>query len=278
MTHSAWAASFESADISAMRIYEDVLVPRLFTPWARLLLDRLDLQPGEAVLDVACGPGSVSRLAATAVGRGGQVTGVDLSPAMLAIAQAKPVLSDAAPIHYHRATAERLPVADSDFDVAVCQHGLQFFSNRAAALAEMRRALRPGGRAGIAVWAEIAHAPPFAALEDAIREVAGDDLADRYRVGPWGMPDADQLRVLLEQSGFDDVRVMQDALPLNFDCAPQLRSTLAASPIAADLDALPAQRQEQLAQALERRAAVNDALRAEAVANLAFARVHRPRK
>lgn len=81
MTSSAWAASFEAADISAMQIYEDVLVPRLFTPWARLLLDALDLRPGEAVLDVACGPGSVTRLAAVEVGPGGRVTGVDLSRA-----------------------------------------------------------------------------------------------------------------------------------------------------------------------------------------------------
>ncbi len=72
MTSSTWAASFEAADISAMQIYEDVLVPRLFTPWARLLLDRLDLGPGEAVLDVACGPGSVTRLAAIEVGRCGR--------------------------------------------------------------------------------------------------------------------------------------------------------------------------------------------------------------
>jgi len=57
MTSFAWASSFEAGDVSAMQAYEDVLVPRLFTPWARLLLDRLDLQPGEAVLDVACGSG-----------------------------------------------------------------------------------------------------------------------------------------------------------------------------------------------------------------------------
>ena len=49
MTLSKWAGSFESADISAMQIYDDVLVPRLFAPWARLLLDRLYLRPGEAV-------------------------------------------------------------------------------------------------------------------------------------------------------------------------------------------------------------------------------------
>jgi ubiquinone/menaquinone biosynthesis C-methylase UbiE len=272
MTYSAWAASFERADISALQIYDDVLVPRLFTPWARLLLDGLYLQPGESVLDVACGPGSVTRLAAIEVGRRGRVIGVDLSAAMLAIARAKPVVPRAAPIEYYQAPADRLPVTDAEFDVAVCQHGLQFFSNRAAALAEMRRALRPAGRVGIAVWAEIEQAPPFAALEDAIREVIGDELADRYRGGPWGMPDADQLQELLQESGFEEVRVTRHALPLSFECAALLGSTLAASAIAAELDALSAQRREQLGQALERTVAVDDALHAEAVANLALAR------
>jgi ubiquinone/menaquinone biosynthesis C-methylase UbiE len=98
MASSAWAASFAATDIFALQIYEDVLVPRLFAPWARLLLDGLDLQPGEAFLDVACGPGSVTRLAAIEVGPAGRVTGVDLSPAMLAIAQAKPVLPGAGAI------------------------------------------------------------------------------------------------------------------------------------------------------------------------------------
>ncbi|MFL5925624.1 MAG: methyltransferase domain-containing protein [Gaiellaceae bacterium] len=272
MTSLAWAASFEAADISAMQTYEDVLVPRLFAPWARLLLDRLDLQPGDAILDVACGPGSLTRPAAIEVGPAGRVTGVDLSPAMLAIALAKPALPRSASIEYYRAPADRLPVADGDFDVAACQQGLQFFPDPAAALRDMRRALRPDGRVAIAVWAEIDYSPPFAALEGAVREVAGDELADRYRNGPWGMPDADRLRELLERAGFNQIRVTREELPLNFDSAAQLGSTLAASPIRADLDTLPAPRREQLGHALERSVAVNHALQAEAVANLAFAR------
>jgi ubiquinone/menaquinone biosynthesis C-methylase UbiE len=272
MTSSNWSASFESADISAMQIYDDVLVPRLFTPWARLLLDRLDLQPGEAVLDVACGPGSVARVAAIAVGHAGWVSGVDISAAMLAIARAKPIVPGGASIEYRRAPADRLPVEDAAFDVAVCQQGLQFFVDRAAALSEMRRALRGGGRLGIAVWAEIEQAPPFAALEDAVREVAGHELADRYRDGPWGMPEADRLRELLDDAGFEDVRLTRETLPLRFADAAQLRSTLAASAIAADLDALPPQRRGQLARALERRVALDGALRAEAVAHVAVAR------
>ena len=191
---------------------------------------------------------------------------------MLAIAQAKPAPRNAAPIDYQSAPADRLPVAQAAFDVAICQHGLQFFPDRAAALAEVRRVLRPGGRVGIAVWAEIERSPAFVALEDAVREVAGDEPADRYRSGPWGMPRADRLRELLEESGFDDVRVTQAVLPLSFECAAQLGSTLAASAIAADLDALSAKRREELALALERTVASNEALHAEAVAHLAVAR------
>jgi ubiquinone/menaquinone biosynthesis C-methylase UbiE len=272
MTSSAWAAAFESADLTVAQIYEDVLVPRLFAPWARLLLDRLEVEPGQTVLDIACGPGSVTRLAASAVGPGGRITGVDFSDAMLAIARAKPAAPDAAPTLYHHAPADRLPVADGEFDLATCQQGLQFFPDRAAALAEMRRALRVGGRIGIAVWAAIEQAPPFAALEAAIAEVAGDEVADRYRGGPWGMPNADELRELLEDAEFEEIRVTREVLPLRFDSAAQLASTLAASPIAAELDALSPGLREQLTDALERLVAVGEALRAQAAAHLAFGR------
>jgi hypothetical protein len=129
-----------------------------------------------------------------------------------------------------------------------------------------------GGRMGIAVWADIEQSPAFAALEDVIREVAGDELADRYRAGPWNMPDADQVRELLEECGFDDVRISRDALPLRFECAAQLRSTLAVSGVATELDALSASRREQLARTLERKVAVSESLHAEAVTHLALAR------
>ena len=67
----AWSAAFASAPRSAMNIYADVMVPRMFEPWARELLGELALEAGEAVLDVACGPGTVSGLAAARTGRPG---------------------------------------------------------------------------------------------------------------------------------------------------------------------------------------------------------------
>ena len=62
-----------------MSFYDDIMVPRLFEPWARLLLDKMHPESGQAVLDVACGPGTVTRLVAQSVGPSGRVTGCDLS-------------------------------------------------------------------------------------------------------------------------------------------------------------------------------------------------------
>ena len=72
-----------------MNFYDEIMVPRMFEPFAELLLDQVNLLSGEAVLDVACGPGTVARLAALRVGPSGRVTGCDLSPAMLELARSK---------------------------------------------------------------------------------------------------------------------------------------------------------------------------------------------
>jgi SAM-dependent methyltransferase len=272
----AWSAAFASASRAAMDVYADVMVPRMFEPWGRELLGELALEAGEAVLDVACGPGTVARLAAAQSGPTGRVTGCDLSPAMLAIARDAGPVANAAAIDYVEASADRLPVADEGFDVATCQQGLQFFPDRLAALDEMRRALRPGGRIGVAVWKRIEESPPFAVLGEAIREVAGDELADRYAGGPWGLPLADDLRTLLERAGFADVRIEDRVLPTTFEGGPaQLAATLAAAGVAGDLEALAPQDRKRLHGAvaeLSRPLMTGGTLRSQLASHLAIAR------
>jgi SAM-dependent methyltransferase len=230
-----------------MHVYETVMVPRIFSPWADLLLDELELTAGESVLDVACGPGSVARLAAARVGGQGRVVGCDLSAAMLAIAEQKPPVSGGSAIEYHEAPAESLPVADDAFDVVTCQQGVQFLPDRPAALAEMRRALRPGGRLGVAVWTEIDSCPPMRALAGALEAVIGAELGERFSGGPWGFPDGRQLGDLLEQTQLEDVRVSRRALPVTFEGgAEQLVSILAATPLAEAIDGLSAERRKHL--------------------------------
>src|ERR1700719_1034810 len=150
--------------------YEEIFVPRISIPCAGLLLERSAIRPGEAVLDVATGPGTVARIAAEQVGPKGRVVGADFSEAMIAIARAKPGWPRAATVEYVVSPAAPLQVDDEAFNVVTCQQGLQFFPDRGAAVREMYRALKPGGRVIAAVWREIALQPNFAAVDAALRE------------------------------------------------------------------------------------------------------------
>jgi SAM-dependent methyltransferase len=236
-----WSANFAAAGVDLLTAYDEVLVPRLFEPWGELLLDSVAVTAGEAVLDVACGPGTVSRLAAGRLGPSGGVTAVDLSAAMLELAQAKKPLDGAAPITYHQGPADNLPVPGGAFDVALCQQGLQFFPDKVGALAELRRALKPAGRAGIAVWCAIEECPFWDALADAVGEVLGKEAEMGFRSGPWGLPEADELARLCEEAGFTDVVVDRHVLPVVFEGGvPQLVATLSAANIGPQVAALDA--------------------------------------
>jgi ubiquinone/menaquinone biosynthesis C-methylase UbiE len=272
---ATWSAAFASAARSAMDVYDEVMVPRIFEPWGHALLDHVGVERGDAVLDVACGPGSVTRLAASRAGSDGRVLGCDHSMAMLAIARSKALPVDGAPIEYVEAPAEELPAPDASFDVAVCQQGLQFFPDRLSALVEMRRVLRVGGRVGVAVWAEIERCPPFAALDGAIRRVVGSETGDRYRGGPWGLSNRDELRELLQRAGFRDVRVIRGELPVIFEGGPdQLARTLAAAGIAGELSALSAHDRRRLEHEIREQAhslMVSEELRSHLTSHLATA-------
>lgn len=243
-----WSASFGAAPAEAMAAYDDIFVPRLFTPMAEVLLDELQVQPGDRVLDVACGPGSVSLLA---VRRGARVTACDLSPAMLDIAKGKP---NAAAVEWVESPAAPLAgIPGESYDVATCQQGLQFFPDRVAALAEMGRALVPGGRVAVAVWTSIDRSPGFAALADAVEEVLGAEVAATYRGGPWGLSDADALAGLLQDAGFEDVRIVERTTTSTFEGgAAQWVRTLAAAAVAPDVAALSPGRYDELVAAAAR--------------------------
>ena len=135
---------------NAAETYERALVPAVFAPWAPLVVALTDPQPGERVLDIACGTGLIARLAAERVGRTGNVTGLDLNPGMLSFAASitSPDPATSAPIIWREASATNMPLPDAAFDVVYCQLGLQFFPDRPAAMREMYRVLVPGGRLG----------------------------------------------------------------------------------------------------------------------------------
>src|SRR5262245_59852027 len=121
---------------NAPEVYETQLVPAIFEPWAPLLISHAAIRTGEHVLDVACGTGVVTRLAASHVGPNGHVVGLDLNPGMLARARALPRLEGAA-IEWREGDAGALPFGDRTFDVVFCQLGFQYFPDRVKAAHEM---------------------------------------------------------------------------------------------------------------------------------------------
>ena len=135
----------------AAEYYDESWRTRL-APAQQRLLEMAALQPGERVLDVACGTGLVTLAAATAVGPSGHVTGTDISEGMVRLGRAAAGTRRLDNVEFARMDAEELRLPDASFDATLCALGLMYVPEPARALAEMRRLLRRGGRAVAAVW------------------------------------------------------------------------------------------------------------------------------
>jgi ubiquinone/menaquinone biosynthesis C-methylase UbiE len=224
------ATRFQFNNPSVPKAYNEFFVPRLFEPWAKVLLEGADLRRGESVLDVATGPGTVARLAAVRLGAEGRVVATDIAQPMLDIAKAK-APPGGAPIEYLNSPAAPLAAATGAFDAVLCQQGLQFFPDRPAALREMRRVLKPGGRAAMAVWAELDRNQIFAAFHAALRATAPDALADLI-TAPFSWPSGAALKSAAENAGFRDVRLSTPSLPMVLEGGvEQAVQSFAATPV-----------------------------------------------
>lgn len=191
--------------------YEREMVPVLFRPWVGALLDLAQPAPGEHLLDLACGTGIVARLAAPRVAPDGRVVGVDLNPDMLGVAQVQGAL-EGLDIEWKQGRLEVLPFAEAEFDLALCQHGLQFVPDRAAALSEARRVLRDNGRLALAVWRGLDHHPFLSRFNDVLVELIGIPAL----ASPFALGDASELESLLRDAGFRDISIQARAMPAAF--------------------------------------------------------------
>lgn len=247
-------SKFQFTNAAVPPAYDHYYRPRIFEPWAELLLDEANVRPGACVLDVACGPGTVARMAARRVGAGGRVTAADIAEPMLAIARAKPPVEGGAPIEYLVSPAAPLAVADGFFDFVLCQQGLQFFPDRRAALREMLRALRGGGRLAVSVWTELHGSPLFQALYEAIGETISDEIAELYKA-PFTLPQA-ALAAELQAAGFGEIRVRTTSLPLVWEGGiKQAADSIAASPVSPMIFALPQEKRDAFVAAARRNVA-----------------------
>jgi SAM-dependent methyltransferase len=222
--------------------YQRLLVPAAFDPFARKLVAHAGVRPGMRVLDVACGTGAVSRVAARAAGPDGLVVAVDISASMLAIAAACAPKAGEARIAYLEGRAESLPVEDDAFDLVLCQQGLQFFGDRAAGLAAMRRALVARGRLAIATWTGLSSTTSFAALANALERHLGADVGAQMRQ-PWSLSNGDELCKLAALAGFEQIKVTTDTGTARFPRHDFARELVLATPLANEFEAAAAEAQ-----------------------------------
>jgi SAM-dependent methyltransferase len=217
----------------AAEAYERHLVPSLFAPFARRLIAHARPRPHDRVLDVACGTGIVARVAAD---RGATATGLDLNASMIDVARVTEPS-----IEWIVGDACELPLPDNTFDLVICQAGLQFIPDRARAVDEMRRVLKPQGRIVVLVWRAIEHQPGWRALAEALDRHAGPEAAALMRA-PFALHDADELRRLVGGA----VHIVIETV--SFPTAQEmLARQTAASPLAGPLATLSDHAREALA-------------------------------
>ena len=188
-------------EIAAARAYEALHVPALFQQFTSVVLDAAAVQPGQKVLDVACGTGVLARDAKSRVGEDGAVTGLDAAPGMLAVAQQL-----APTLEWRQGIAESLPFADRFFNAVVSQFGLMFFQDRPAAIREMMRVLAPGGRVAVAVWASLQDSEAYPDVVALLERLAGQRAADALRA-PFVLGDRDALAEIFQEAGMDAVQI-----------------------------------------------------------------------
>jgi ubiquinone/menaquinone biosynthesis C-methylase UbiE len=149
------SSTFEDVEGSVFDLYDELLVPLLFQPYADDLathLGALDGLDGGAVLEIAAGTGVATRAMADALPASVAITATDLVPGMVERARQ---VGTSRPVTWDTADAAALPYDDESFDVVVCQFGAMFFPSKPAAYVEMARVLKPGGRLELSVWDRI---------------------------------------------------------------------------------------------------------------------------
>ena len=201
-----WQLSTKAAEL-----YERYVARHILGPWAPLLVEAAGLATGERALDVACGTGVVTRIAAQRVGPGGRVVGLDLNPGMIAVARSLPA-PVGAPIEWIERSAVDLQLSDASFDAVFCQQGLQFFPNKLVALREMRRVLVPGGRLAFSVWNSTGLYNT--AVGEALTRFVGDAAATKFCTSR-RVPAKNELQCLTQEAGFSDVEVRVHRLDIH---------------------------------------------------------------
>jgi ubiquinone/menaquinone biosynthesis C-methylase UbiE len=176
-------------------------------PVSVAMLDGLGLQPGERVLELAAGPGDTGLLAAELVRPGGTLISSDGAEAMLAVARERAAKAGIDNVEFRQLELEWIDLETASVDAVLCRWGIMLIIDREAAAREVRRVLKPGGRAAFAVWDVPGHNPWATIPSQATIALGHSDPPDPDAPGMFRLADDGQLAELLEAAGFVGVEV-----------------------------------------------------------------------
>jgi ubiquinone/menaquinone biosynthesis C-methylase UbiE len=200
-------------------------------------------------LDVGCGTGAATRAAAQKIGGSGAAIGVDVNSGMLDVARSLDPLPGAA-VEWRQGTIYDLPVAAEQMDVVLCAQVLQFLTERTAAVAEMRRVLKPGGRLALSLWADIRESPYFHALVEAMARYVGPATAAGLK-SAFNFTDAQAIRTLLDEASFANTEIIAEQIELDLPLPEQFVPVhVGATPMAAGFQSAPADAQRAVVNAV----------------------------
>ena len=185
----------------------------LMAPVLEGVLGRAGLERDQRVLDIGCGTGTSSLLAARAVGAGGHVTGADISEPMLERARA--VAGDLAHLSFETTDVAAHPFRAACFDQVISRFGVMFFADPDAAFSNILKSMRPGARLTMACWSHLDknpwfHVPMYAAKD----RLGAPPPVDPDAPGPLAFRNTDRVVRILEQAGFADINAEVENLLL----------------------------------------------------------------
>jgi SAM-dependent methyltransferase len=219
------------------------------------LLELAGLRDGDRVLELACGPGGAGLEAARRLGGTGEVVLSDIAPEMVALAARRAEQLGLTDVSTRRLDLDRIEEASSSFDVVLCREGLMFAGDPVRAASEIRRILRPGGRAAVSVWAA-REANPWLAILGRSVGAEMEQPASQSGPNPFSLGEPERLGAVLTRGGLRDVTVESLRVPRRFGSFEEWwKWVMALAPIAHAVLSLPeptvarirARAQEQIA-------------------------------
>lgn len=188
---------------------------RILAAFGDVVTQAAAYEAGQRVLDIGCGNGDITVAAALAVGATGSVTGVDLSPAMLAVAHRRAQAAGVDNVTFSQADAATFRPDLANFDRVVSRFGVMFFDDPASALGHIRSLMAPGARITFVCWRELFANEwmivPGAAVAEVLPLPSGGDPT---APGPFAFADSDRLTTILRAAGFGSVHIEPFSAPV----------------------------------------------------------------